>query len=32
MIATLAVFDLTKFNIAAGDSLHPGFNIGVGEV
>ena len=27
-----ALFELTKENIAAGDTLHPGFNIGVGRV
>jgi iron complex outermembrane receptor protein len=28
----VAVFDLTKFNIATADPLHPGFNIGLGKV
>ena len=30
--ATLAVFELTKFDIASADLTHPGFNIGVGQV
>ena len=32
LIATVAGFRITKFNIAAGDPDHPGFNIGLGEV
>ncbi|MEQ1591709.1 MAG: TonB-dependent siderophore receptor [Thiobacillaceae bacterium] len=28
----LALFDLTKYNIAAADPIHAGFNIGLGEV
>ncbi len=32
LIAQTAVFELTKENIAAGDTAHPGFNIGVGRV
>lgn len=30
--ATLAIFNLTKYNIASADLVNPGFNIGVGEV
>jgi iron complex outermembrane receptor protein len=30
--ALIAVFELTKLNIASADPAHPGFNIGVGEV
>jgi len=30
--ATLALFQLTKYNIASADLAHPGFNVGVGKV
>ena len=30
--ALLAVFDLTKYNVAVADAAHPGFSISVGEV
>jgi iron complex outermembrane receptor protein len=32
LTANLALFELTKFNIASADPAHIGFNIGVGEV
>lgn len=32
LAASLALFELTKHNIASADLEHPGFNIGVGEV
>jgi len=32
LLAQAAVFELTKENIASGDPMHPGFNIGVGRV
>ncbi len=32
LLATFAVFNLTKFNVASADLANPGFNIGVGEV
>jgi iron complex outermembrane receptor protein len=32
LLAQAAVFRLTKENIASGDPLHPGYNVGVGRV
>ena len=32
MMSTVALFDLTKQNVATADPLNPGFNLAIGEV